>query len=733
MGAVFLATRADGVTDLRVAIKIVPRVATPEDIARFRRERRILGRLEHPNIARLYDGGTTEDGLPYFVMEYVEGSPIDVFCDRRQLSIAGRLALFRRVCAAVEHAHRNLVIHRDLKPTNVLIDALGNPKLLDFGIAKLLQPEEGDGETETTFDRRPLTPNYASPEQLLGQPVSTASDVYSLGVLLYRLLTGRLPRQLNHLGSLEVEKALGETPTRPSVAARGSSTAVASLPWRSQHRPDADLDSIVLKALAADPEERYASVTQLSEDLRRYGDGLPVSARPPRLSYRIGKFVRRHRTAAVAMSVMLTMAFGFAAIGIHQASRLAEERDRAVVEGRKARAAWQFLADLVRYSDPRLAPGEEVTLRAVLDRGAAEVREGLHDQPEVRAALLDAMGLAYVSLGRDAEARALLEEALRERRAVLGDDHPEVAASLTHLGLLLSDQSAYPLAEKKLTEAIAILEPQADREPERLADARELLAEVLFLTGRLDAAEALYESAVGLRRAAPGDPTAAIASNRFKLACLLTERGRYGEAETLFRDALARQREILGDDHAHVAATLNHLATLRRRQGDLEEAEALLREAIAIRRPIYGEDHVEVGQSLNNLASVLAAQGDLAEAEELFRRCLGMLETRFGSRHRDVAVTYNNLGRVLRLRGDLAGAEAALRKSLEITREVLPPDHPGAAYPLTQLGELLLDLGRKREAERLLQEALRLRRTALGADHPEMRESERLLARARQG
>ena len=415
MGTVYLAERADAQFRQQVALKVVNRhLVNDEIVRRFRTERQILADLDHPNIAHLLDGGTTADGLPYLVMEYVVGERIDAYCNARALALRERLALFLAVCDAVQYAHRNLVIHRDIKPSNILVTPDGAPKLLDFGIAKLMGTGAERGAALTRADERLMTPEHASPEQVRGEPVTTGSDVYALGILLYHLLTGERPYTPDDGSVAALERAICETaPDKPSTVVMraatraGNAAAPAPVPVPAPRRLaralTGDLDNIVLMALRKEPARRYASAAQMAEDVRRYLDQRPVIARPDTWSYRTAKFLRRHTasvTAAAAVVVVL------AAVVVYYTQRLAGERDRAqdaerraVRETETSKRVSDFLVELFRVSDPDKARGETITAREILDRGAERIDQELDDEPEVQAQLMDTMGLVYRSLG----------------------------------------------------------------------------------------------------------------------------------------------------------------------------------------------------------------------------------------------------------------------------------------------------------------------------------------------
>jgi serine/threonine-protein kinase len=642
MGAVYLAVRADEEFDQRVALKLVGTGSAAEIVRRFRAERQILAHLDPPKIAKLLDGGTAEDGRPYFVMEYVEGRPIDEVAG--SLPLRERLALFREVCAAVHFAHQNLVVHRDLKPANVLVTAEGVPKLLDFGIAKLLDPEGTDpGLSELGL--RPMTLKYASPEQVGGTPVTTASDVYALGVLLHVLLTGRSPYSVAADDRQALERAItqGET-TRPSQAVERREDA---------RRLTGDLDTIVLRAMDLKPERRYASAEQLAADVQRYLEGLPVLARKDTAGYRMGKFVRRHKLAVAAAAALLLLILGFSVTVTLLLKKAELERDRA-------NAFSRFLADLFEKADPRQSRGEPITAREILDRGQRQIAEEFQAAPESRASLMETMGRVYRSLGLFQPARSLLEESLRIRRKTLGNDHLDVASNLLNLALVLQETGKRTEAEPLIKEALEIYRRQGET--------------------------ATRDYAAGLNN----------------LGGLLEERGEYAGAEALYSEALSLKQSFPGGDE-EVARAYNNLGELSYKRGDNTAAELYLRKALAIRRKLLGgEPHPDVATSLNNLASLLEAKGERAEAEKLYREVLAMRRKLFDGHNPKVAASLSNLAFVLLAEGRPAEAEPFAREALAIT----PPDHPNRAVFLRHLAAALVGQGKGREAELTAREAL---------------------------
>ena len=699
MSTVYLAVRDDREYQQRVAVKLIKRgLDTDSVLRRFRNERQILASLDHPNIANLYDGGTAGDGRPYFVMELIEGTCIDDFCDRRRLSVVERIELMRQVCSAVYYAHKNLVVHRDIKPGNILVTDDGVPKLLDFGIAKLLDPESFPQTVEKTRTTlRPMTPKYASPEQLAGQRITTASDVYSLGMLLAKLLTGRLPG----------ERASGSADRSP----------------RTENGPaggrlSGDLEKIVAMALREEPERRYDSVEQLSEDLGRYLEGRPVRAQRDTFGYRAGKFLRRQKIAVALTAAFLLLVAGFLADRVRQAQETARQRDRAELERDRAEQVSTLLFDLFASFDPVEARGDTVTARELLQRGAQRVEGELADQPLVQASAFDTIGKVYQGLGLYDQALPLLDRALGLRRAELGEDHLEVAASLATLGSLASTMADYPRSEELHRQALAIQRQRHGEQHLEVAATLTALTLALLRQGRYEEARSHQQEALDIQRPLLDGDDPALATSLSNLGHVLFEQGDVQAAEELSREALEIRRRILGDDHPDVASNLHNLAVALARQGDFEGAEPLMREALAVRHKILGEKHPDVASVLHGLGSLLTRTGDLEEAEELMRRALAMRRELLGENHVDLAKNLSALASLLRVRGDLEAAAAHYREALEIGYRTIGRGHPGQAYALLELGQILVQLDKAREALPVLQEAYEIRRRALPEASP---------------
>ena len=743
MSTVYLAERADGQFRRAAAIKIVRAGLYAEDLKRrLLSERQILASLDHPDIARLLDGDLTEDGRPYLVMEHVEGLPIDAYCDRGRLMVADRLRLFCRVARAVHHAHRNLVVHRDLKPSNVLVTPEGQPKLLDFGIARLLGPgPAGASSPVTRPGLLPMTPEYASPEQMRGAVITTASDVYSLGVVLYELLCGHRIYGLAGASPQEVVEAVCERePEPPSrrlgaeggfVCARGGRSDAApaavaaarrSSPERLERLLRGDLDAIALKALQKEAAERYGSAEALARDVERYRDGLPLEAHRRGRLYRGRKFVRRHRGGTAAASVALLSLLVGTAAAAWQAAEARAERDRADAARTETEAALvrardvtEALAQIIGTGDPwALGFQDTATARALFALGLARV-EAMEGQPAVQAGLLDVLAGVRASLGGLEEAEALARRSLSLRRRHLGEDHPEVAASLNSLGDIARRRGRYLDAE-------ALHRGALDLQVRRLGPGHPEVAATLTalarqLPGRPAESEALYERALAIRRASLGVEHPLVATSLMNVGRVRRSRGRPEEAEAAYREALEIRRKALGPEHPEVASSMVFLAdVIWQYGGEAVTAESLYRRALEIQRRALGANHPARMHGLGSLAELLSGRGELAAAEHLLREALALRRAAFGPRHRAVAEGLDHLARQLHRQGRLDEAERQLRESLLIWRDALGPDHLAVSGTLVGLADVLVDRGRHDEAEALYLEAMEIRREAMGEE-----------------
>ena len=734
MSRVYLAVRDDDQFKKLVAIKVIRDGPHSSELnSRFRTERQILASLDHANIARILDGGSTEDGLPYFLMDYIEGAPLDEYCDRTQLTTTQRLELFLPICEAVDYAHRNLVVHRDLKPSNILVTSDGIPKLLDFGIAKLLKPEQFSLPLDvTTPDLRPLTPYYASPEQLQAAQITTASDVYSLGVLLFKLLTGRFPYRFGESSIKEVERVVFDVePDAPSVAidriegaADGNDSTPPETIAASRKTPLArlrkelagDLDNILLTALRKEPDRRYASVRMFSDDLQRHLDGEPVLARGDQFLYRVSRFLRRNRVATAVAAAFLALLIGFSVVVSLQARQAAAERDQAQLERDRAEQVVRFLQGIFQLSNPDQAGGETITAREILDQGAARVAQELTDQPIVRATLMEAIGNVYRNLGLYDSAEVLLRRTLATREQTVGIDSLAAAQTLNNLGIVLRSKGEFegagPLFRRALELRIGAL---GDNHPD-VAQSLYNLGTLEREVGNFDEAEQLYRLAIGILRQSRRTRSE-LSASLGELAILRDKVGDTEGAVLLFREALDIRREIFPPEHTLVAEAANNLAVPLAVSGDLDAAAPLFREAYDVRRKLLGDEHPTVTESLNNVARLHQELGEYERAEELYRRGIEARSRTGGRNHPTVATLISNLAVTLQRKGDLAAAESAHREALEIRRNVHGSIHPDIAISLKNLGAVLLEQNDPESAQTPLRQGVLVFETALPPGH----------------
>jgi serine/threonine-protein kinase len=739
MGSVFLATRADEEYKKEVAIKIVKSgTLTQQAFRRFRHERQILANLDHPNIARLLDGGTTETGVPYVVMEYVEGEPIDVFADRNHLNIQERLLLFRKVISAIQYAHQNLVVHRDIKPPNILVTNEGEPKLLDFGIAKLTHPEDPlPSPALTHADVLVMTPDYASPEQIRGELITTACDIYSLGVVLYELLTGKRPYQIKDYTPQEIEKVICEhEPEKPSFAVTRKTTVEPresdpeflskqrkTTPLKLKRKLLGDLDNIVLMAIRKEPHRRYVSAEQMSEDIRRYLEGLPVMARPSTLQYRARKFLHRHTTGVITTAVVILLITGLIAFYTRQ---LSNERDRAQLEAEKAKQVSKYLIELFQVSDPGESRGKTITARELLERGAGRVEKELADQPAVQAKMMNVIGDVYKSLGMYNDARPLLEKSLKIRQQIYGNNHLDVVESLNSMAYLHYEQGNYDEAERMIRQ---VLESRRKLLGDRHVDvalSMNDLGWLLFETGKYDAAEDLHRKALSIRQELLGRNSNEVGESLNNLGAVSYEKGEYDASDKLYRESLSIREKLFGKNHPLVAYTMSNLAILLDAEGNYEESEKLYYEVQAIERTLYGDEHPTAVTTMVNLSRVLRKKGDLDSAEALLRKAVQLDRKLRGENHPYVAYDLTSLATVLSEKKDYAAAEPYYREALAIYR-AQPEENIFIAQTLYGLGSMLYEKGDPVNAEPLLREGLSIWKKMLPEGHSQTAEGESAL------
>ena len=762
MGQVWLAARADGLYDRKVALKLLRAgLADPKLRVRFDREREILARFAHPYIARLLDAGIDRDGQPYLALEYVDGEPITSYCQSRQLDIAARLDLFRQVCEAVSHAHANLIVHRDLKPSNILVTPAGHVRLLDFGIAKLLDGEPLPVE-QTRTGVRTFTLHYAAPEQIRGEPVTTMTDVYSLGVVLYELLTGSKPYRLKRQTDAEWEEAiLAGEPLRPSQAAARASEEAARpySPARLARELSGDLDNISLKALGKRPDQRYVSAEALSQDLLCYLRGRPVLARGESLGYRTRKYFNRHRWALGAATLVL-------AVMVTALVLVSWQARQALREANRAQALQNFVAGLFESAGntPLDAP---MDLRTLLDLGIVRGERSLARQPQARAELYGMVARLRLGLGDYREANALLERQAQLLRAL-----PEAPTSLrleaaTLRGAARRELSDARGCERQMQPLLALAEREQEQLPAQVATFYSQLARCRRELGERNLANQLFSRSLKLRRDNGDD--VGVAESLLDLSALHADDGNPRQAIRVLRDALAQFRQKVGDRHPLAIDMLRSLCSLERNNDDLAAAERDCRASLALAQELHGREHRATIDARRQLAALYVDLGRFGEAESEFLDTYAWMRARLQRNHPDLARLYNSLGVVAWERGDLKRAIAYQTQAVEAWRSdpnpgtiaagtfnlamILHSDGQDArALPLVResrqlrvqrfgpghelvgdsdrlLGEVLAALGQDDAAREALQDAVRLTRAGYGPAHSHTRRAEISLAR----
>lgn len=696
MGKVYLASRADEVYEQEVAVKLMHAGLRDAQamLLRFHAERQILANLNHPNIARLLDGGITADGASYLVMEYVKGIPIDEYCRVNHLGIKDRLELFRVVCDAVEYAHKNLVVHRDIKPANILVTPEGVPKLLDFGIAKLLSPDSSEAVLTRTTERL-MTPEYASPEQVRGDPVTTATDVYGLGVLLYELLAGRRPFRLETKSPLEVMQVICQQDPELPSAIKEARTESGSAPGKQLA---GDLDNIVLMAMRKEPGRRYISVSALAADIQAYLQGYPVRARTDSWSYRSGKFVRRHRASVVAAGVVALALVAFS-IGMALLAR------RANRERLTAQRESQFLASVFEAATPEEARGKQVTARQLLDAGAKRIDQELADQPLLQASMLDNLGRAYSALGVYEQAEKLFQRAYDIRRKIQGPNALDTAESQDGLAMSLRLEDKFKDAEPLFRQSLAVLRKSLGENDLRVAESMSNLGECLYWESQWNEAEPLLRQALAIKRRLHDE--ADTGTWNF-LGLVLERKGEYPEAAELLNEVVDLCRRKEGTDGPNYLVALHNLAGVLIDAGDLSGAEKMERETLETKRRIMGNDHPELFYSLNNLGWILLQRGDWKSAGPFLRENIELVRKAFGDQSHKMVYALKNWGLFLQEKEDYADAEKIFKQALELAKQTTGDSSFSVEKILAGWGELEFDRGRYDAAEVYARQALEL-------------------------
>jgi serine/threonine-protein kinase len=709
MGTVYLADRDDDQYHRLVAIKVLRAGLThrPELQLLFRSERQILADLDHPNIARMLDGGITPDGSPYLVMEYIDGMAIDEFCRLRKLSLDARMRLFRTLCAAVDHAHRHLIIHRDIKPLNVLVTEDGTPKLLDFGIAKLIQPyTPSDSQAAAGWNERMLTPDYASPEQLLGKPVSTATDVYALGVLLFELLTGELPFAGSRTEPTAQARAICEDqPEKPSQVTLRTNNLTSA----DARRMRGDLDCIILKALEKVPEKRYASATQMLGELDRYFGGFAVDAAGPAVSYRLGKFLRRHKVGAglAALVVLLSVSFVLSMAWLAQRARRGEAL---------ARREQEFLSSIFKAATPEGSKGENVTARQLLDQAAGRLDTELASDHRLQAEMTESIGQSYAALGLYDRAQPLLERALRLAAQSQGESSDLYADDLANLATDYRFLEQFATAEPLFRRVVAL--NQSLHGPASFTYAHSLsnLGECLYWEDKDAEAEEILRRALAIERPLSYNLQD---GTRDYLALTLERRGAYPEAAALLRELTDITRRVGGKESHDYLISLHNLAGAQIDMGDLEGALRSDSEVLATRQRIWGHDHPDTAYSLNNLGWILLELGRWQEAEPLLRQNVEIARKMASTPSPRYANALANLGRVLEQKRDFPGAAGEYDQAMQILADNGVRQSWNSAKILIYQSQLELDRGHPLNAIPIAAKALKMQTELGGKSNPQ--------------
>lgn len=728
MGTVFLAHRHTTDFQQSAALKLVKKGMDSEAVVqRFQQERKILASLNHKNIAKLLDGGMTQDGRPYFVMEHVDGLPITQYCDQHRLNISQRLNLFRAVCSAVHHAHKNLIVHRDLKPSNIIVTGSGDLKLLDFGIAKLLDDSENQQFTRTGMQLH--TPAYASPEQLINDPITTASDIYALGILFYELLTGRRPFEIKRSEQEFRELVLTGQPVKPSDAV----TEIVSITNKTQTAETisqcrstrvqglkrtlaGDLDTICMMAMHREADRRYTSASEFASDIQRHLDGLPVSARPDSRVYRLNKFIKRNKAS---VSIASLAVLSIILITIFYTSQLKLQRDIAIKERQKSEEVVRFVTGLFEYSKPSRRLGQDISAKDLLDEGANRIQFELVEQPLVQQTLKQVLGEVYYKLGQEQKALDLLTDALAKQRELLGENHLDVATTKLVLALVHQDRGNYDFAAELLSQALQTKKKLLGELHFDVAEVLSVFAYMEQMRGGYPQAETYFKKGLDISEQLSNGDNVYLAKLTKQLGGFYRYLDRNSEAEPLLRKALAMQVRIYqGGPHPDINSTKRELAALLRSTGEYQESKRLYLEVIESRTKILGPNHPELGNTWNSYSLLLTRMDDYEGALAANIRFIEILKRAYSEATPSLAAAYFNQASMLRDLDRYSEAIKHYRLASETQDLVgLPEKHVHRAFPIAGIASVYVDQKNYEEATQLYRKVLALRRESLSDDH----------------
>lgn len=693
MGEVYLAERINEDFHKKVALKIIRNeITSKEQAARFEKERMILSSLNHPNIGKLLDGGISEDGRSYFVMEYVDGMPITTFCQKHTCDLKKRLKLFRQLCEAVQYAHSNFIVHRDLKPDNLFVTPQGNIKVLDFGIAKILNDDVSPKQLESTgATRQILTYKYAAPEQLTAEPVTTATDVYSLGILLFQLLTGQHPFTFREKNYSEIEYIIrNQTPPVPSQIGK-----------KDSNLSDSELDSIVLKALNKRPEDRYQSAQHMLDDIIRYQEDKPILAREGKTIYRSVKFIKRNSVPFFSAAAIIFSAMIFLFL---YTIEIKNEREIAKLQAQKAEQASAILIDLFEANQPGQTEAENFTVTSLLELGESKA-DNLEGFPELKGTMYSVIGQIYRNIGQFEKADKLLRASLSIFKNHYGDTHAESVNTMDQIGLLLINKGEFDRADTYLTKTLTIRRNHHPDSPVALTQTLNSLALANRRKGNFDEAESLYRQAYELRADNLGKEHPHTLESLSSLAVTLHNKGKYEQAEFIYRDLIDKRKRVLGDKHPDYATNLSSLGALLMNIGEYEESQHVLEEALKIRSSQLGKGHPAVAITLNNLGMISKDMGQLDQAEEYFRDALSIRKATLGEDHVNTAISYFCLADLMLKKKFPESALAYIKKAQSVFKTNLPERHSFIVRSELRLGSIYAEMNEMKLAESIMKPA----------------------------